>query len=246
MKITQIPMGAHNAQLTCYLQDPCTEMPALDRCPAILIFPGGAYAFCSDREADPVALAFLNAGYNAFVLRYSVSQNCPVEEVYTNAFAEAQEAMDYLHQNAGDLHIDPEQIAVVGFSAGGHLSAMASNNFDKRTYPAVDAADKASCRPDFCLLVYPAYLDGENFQLAPEVKVSSATPPTMMIQAEDDKSYINSSLFYYYALKEAGVPAWMHLYSKGGHGYGLRDTGAAVTDWPDRAEDWFREIGVIE
>ena len=246
MKITQIPMGAHNAQLTCYLQDPCTEMPALDRCPAILIFPGGAYAFCSDREADPVALAFLNAGYNAFVLRYSVSQNCPVEEVYTNAFAEAQEAMDYLHQNAGDLHIDPEQIAVVGFSAGGHLSAMASNNFDKRTYPAVDAADKASCRPDFCLLVYPAYLDGENFQLAPEVKVSSATPPTMMIQAEDDKSYINSSLFYYYALKEAGVPAWMHLYSKGGHGYGLRDTGAAVNEWPDRAEDWFREIGVIE
>ena len=239
-------MGAHNAQLTCYLQDPCTEMPALDRCPAILIFPGGAYAFCSDREADPVALAFLNAGYNAFVLRYSVSQNCPVEEVYTNAFAEAQEAMDYLHQNAGDLHIDPEQIAVVGFSAGGHLSAMASNNFDKRTYPAVDAADKASCRPDFCLLVYPAYLDGENFQLAPEVKVSSATPPTMMIQAEDDKSYINSSLFYYYALKEAGVPAWMHLYSKGGHGYGLRDTGAAVNEWPDRAEDWFREIGVIE
>ena len=246
MKITQIPMGAHNAQLTCYLQDPCTEMPALDRCPAILIFPGGAYAFCSDREADPVALAFLNAGYNAFVLRYSVSQNCPVEEVYTNAFAEAQEAMDYLHQNAGDLHIDPEQIAVVGFSAGGHLSAMASNNFDKRTYPAVDAADKASCRPDFCLLVYPAYLDGENFQLALEVKVSSATPPTMMIQAEDDKSYINSSLFYYYALKEAGVPAWMHLYSKGGHGYGLRDTGAAVNEWPDRAEDWFREIGVIE
>ena len=246
MKITQIPMGAHNAQLTCYLQEPCTEMPALDRCPAILIFPGGAYAFCSDREADPVALAFLNAGYNAFVLRYSVSQNCPVEEVYTNAFAEAQEAMDYLHQNAGDLHIDPEQIAVVGFSAGGHLSAMASNNFDKRTYPAVDAADKASCRPDFCLLVYPAYLDGENFQLAPEVKVSSATPPTMMIQAEDDKSYINSSLFYYYALKEAGVPAWMHLYSKGGHGYGLRDTGAAVNEWPDRAEDWFREIGVIE
>ena len=117
MKITQIPMGAHNAQLTCYLQDPCTEMPALDRCPAILIFPGGAYAFCSDREADPVALAFLNAGYNAFVLRYSVSQNCPVEEVYTNAFAEAQEAMDYLHQNAGDLHIDPARASC---RLGGH------------------------------------------------------------------------------------------------------------------------------
>ena len=103
-----------------------------------------------------------------------------------------------------------------------------------------------SCRPDFCLLVYPAYLDGKDFQLAPEVKVSSSTPPTLLIQAEDDKAYINSSLFYYYALKEAGVPAWMHLYSQGGHGYGLRDTGAAVNEWPDRAEDWFREIGVIE
>ena len=76
--------------------------------------------------------------------------------------------------------------------------------------------------------------------------MTSATPPTMLIQTEDDKSYINSSLFYYYALKEAGIPVWMHLYSKGGHGYGLRDTGAAVNEWPDRAEDWFREIGVIE
>ena len=95
-------------------------------------------------------------------------------------------------------------------------------------------------------IVYPAYLDGENFQLAPELKVSSATPPTMLIQAEDDKSYINSSIFYYYALKEAGVSAWMHLYSQGGHGYGLRDTGASVNEWPDRAEDWFREIGLIE
>lgn len=116
----------------------------------------------------------------------------------------------------------------------------------KRTYPAIDATDKVNCRPDYCLLVYPAYLDGENFQLAPELKVSSATPPTMLIQAEDDKSYINSSIFYYYALKEAGVPAWMHLYSQGGHGYGLRDTGASVNEWPDRAEDWFREIGLIE
>ena len=122
MKITQIPMGTHNAQLTCYLQDPCTEMPALDRCPAILIFPGGAYAFCSDREADPVALAFLNAGYNAFVLRYSVSQNCPVEEVYTNAFAEAQEAMDYCIRTQRPAH-RPGADRVVGFSAGGHLAA---------------------------------------------------------------------------------------------------------------------------
>jgi acetyl esterase/lipase len=159
---------------------------------------------------------------------------------------DVQRAIGYVRANAENLNIDPKRIGVMGFSAGGHLAAMVSNNFLKRTYPAIDATDKVSCRPDYCLLVYPAYLDGENFQLAPELKVSSATPPTMLIQAEDDKSYINSSIFYYYALKEAGVPAWMHLYSQGGHGYGLRDTGASVNEWPDRAEDWFREIGLIE
>lgn len=171
MKITQIPMGAHNAQLTCYLQDPCTEMPALDRCPAILIFPGGAYAFCSDREADPVALAFLNAGYNAFVLRYSVSQNCPVEEVYTNAFAEAQEAMDYLHQNAGDLHIDPEQIAVVGFSAGGHLAASVGT--------------MGRVRPAAMLLGYAVFsVPGKALGMElPDLlqQVDDQTPPTFLL-----------------------------------------------------------------
>lgn len=176
MKITQIPMGAHNAQLTCYLQDPCTEMPALDRCPAILIFPGGAYAFCSDREADPVALAFLNAGYNAFVLRYSVSQNCPVEEVYTNAFAEAQEAMDYLHQNAGDLHIDPEQIAVVGFSAGGHLAASVGT--------------MGRVRPAAMLLGYAVFsVPGKALGMElPDLlqQVDDQTPPAFLFAAQGD------------------------------------------------------------
>ncbi|MDR2917428.1 MAG: S9 family peptidase, partial [Tannerella sp.] len=96
-------------------------------------------------------------------------------------------------------------------------------------------------------LVYPAYLDGEQFgKLAPEIKISPQTPPTMLVQSEDDKSYINSSLFYYYALKEVGVPAVMHLYSDGGHGYGMRDTQATVNEWPDRAETWMRSLGVIE
>ena len=96
------------------------------------------------------------------------------------------------------------------------------------------------------MLVYPAYLDGEKFALAPEIKVTQEVPPTMIVQTEDDKSYVNSSLFYYYALKEAGVPSVLHLYSKGGHGYGLRDTQAAVNEWPDRAEDWLRDLGITE
>ena len=161
------------------------------------------------------------------LLKYRVPRREGLEK-HEAPLQDVQRAIGYVRANAENLNIDPKRIGVMGFSAGGHLAAMVSNNFLKRTYPAIDATDKVSCRPDYCL------------------KVSSATPPTMLIQAEDDKSYINSSIFYYYALKEAGVPAWMHLYSQGGHGYGLRDTGASVNEWPDRAEDWFREIGLIE
>ena len=214
---------------------------------AMVVCPGGGYNILAyDLEGDEVCEWLNDLGVTAVLLKYRVPRRegrakheAPLQDV--------QRAIGYVRAHAAEMDIDPERIGVMGFSAGAHLSAMASNSFQKRTYPRVDAADDVSCRPDFCLLVYPAYLDGKDFQLAPEVKVSSSTPPTLLIQAEDDKAYINSSLFYYYALKEAGVPAWMHLYSQGGHGYGLRDTGAAaVNEWPDRAEDWFREIGVIE
>ena len=213
---------------------------------AMIVCPGGGYNILAyDLEGDEVCEWLNNLGITAVLLKYRVPRREGLEK-HEAPLQDVQRAIGYVRANAENLNIDPKRIGVMGFSAGGHLAAMVSNNFLKRTYPAIDATDKVSCRPDYCLLVYPAYLDGENFQLAPELKVSSATPPTMLIQAEDDKSYINSSIFYYYALKEAGVPAWMHLYSQGGHGYGLRDTGASVNEWPDRAEDWFREIGLIE
>ena len=213
---------------------------------AMIVCPGGGYNILAyDLEGDEVCEWLNNLGITAVLLKYRVPRREGLEK-HEAPLQDVQRAIGYVRANAENLNIDPKRIGVMGFSAGGPLGGMGSNNFLKRTYPAIDATDKVSCRPDYCLLVYPAYLDGENFQLAPELKVSSATPPTMLIQAEDDKSYINSSIFYYYALKEAGVPAWMHLYSQGGHGYGLRDTGASVNEWPDRAEDWFREIGLIE
>ena len=213
---------------------------------AMIVCPGGGYNILAyDLEGDEVCEWLNNLGITAVLLKYRVPRREGLEK-HEAPLQDVQRAIGYVRANAENLNIDPKRIGVMGFSAVGHLFNKVSNNFLKRTYPAIDATDKVSCRPDYCLLVYPAYLDGENFQLAPELKVSSATPPTMLIQAEDDKSYINSSIFYYYALKEAGVPAWMHLYSQGGHGYGLRDTGASVNEWPDRAEDWFREIGLIE
>lgn len=213
---------------------------------AMVVCPGGGYNILAyDLEGDEVCEWLNNLGITAVLLKYRVPRR-EGREKHEAPLQDLQRAISYVRAHAEDMHIDPQRIGVMGFSAGGHLSAMVSNNYEKRTYPVVDEADKVSCRPDFCLLVYPAYLSGENFRLAPDIKVTSATPPTLLIQTEDDKAHINSSLFYYYALKEADVPVWMHLYSKGGHGYGLRDTGAAVNEWPDRAEDWFREIEVIE
>lgn len=213
---------------------------------AVLVCPGGGYNILAyDLEGEEVCEWLNNLGITAVLLKYRVPRR-EGQAKHLAPLQDAQRAMGYVRAHAEEMNIDPHRIGVIGFSAGAHLAATLSTNCSQRSYPLVDDADKLSCRPDFCLLVYPAYLDSTDFRLAPELTVSEETPPTMLIQAEDDKAYINSSLFYYYALKEAAVPAWLHLYSQGGHGYGLRTTGAAVNEWPDRAEDWFREIGAIE
>ena len=212
---------------------------------AMIVCPGGGYNLLAyDLEGDEVCLWLNDLGITAVLLKYRVPRR-EGKEKHEAPLQDLQRAISYIRANAEQLNIDPRRIGVMGFSAGAHLAVMASNSFNHRTYPAIDEIDRISCRPNYCLLVYPSYLDHGNFQLAPEIKVSSRTPPTMLIQTQDDKPHINSSLVYYNALKEADIRVWMHLYNKGGHGYGLRDTGAVVNSWPDRAEDWFHEIGVI-
>ena len=219
--------------------------PGKTKSAAMMVCPGGGYNILAyDMEGTEVCSWLNSIGMTAVLVKYRVPRregrakhDAPLQDV--------QRAISYVRYHADELNINPNQIGVMGFSAGAHLSVMASTLFDTRTYPAVDEADKVSCRPDYCLLVYPAYLSGKNFTLAPDVKISSQIPPTMMIQAEDDKYFVDSSLFYYYALKQAKVPAWLHLYSEGGHGYGLRNTGHAVNEWPLRAADWFKELKLI-
>jgi acetyl esterase/lipase len=137
---------------------------------------------------------------------------------------------------------------VLGFSAGAHLSAALSTHFELRLYDSVDSADEQSCRPDFAVLVYPAYLsDGEeSLAVTPDINVTGQTPPAFIVQAEDDYSYINSSLAYFAALKNAKVPAELHLYAEGGHGYGLRGTDKPVTRWPELVESWLNRIGMTK
>ncbi len=213
---------------------------------AMVICPGGAYELLAhDLEGTEVCEWLNEVGITAVLLKYRVPRRAE-RPMYEAPLQDVQRAISYVRAHSEEFGIDPNRIGVMGFSAGAHLSVMASTAYQERAYPAIDEVDEVSCRPDFCLLVYPAYLSGENFQLAPEIKVTGEVPPTMIIQTEDDKFLIDSSIFYYYALKQANVPAWMHLYSTGGHGYGLRDTGCMVNEWPDRAEDWFQELGLFD
>jgi acetyl esterase/lipase len=214
---------------------------------AVVVCPGGGYTILAmDLEGTEVCQWLNSAGVTAVLLKYRVPARKGLER-YTAALQDAQRALSLARYHASDWHIDPRRIGIMGFSAGGHLSAAASTRFEKRTYEPVDEADQASCRPDFAMLIYPAYLTREHGpELAPDLTVTSNTPPTFIVQAEDDPVHVENSLFYYLALKKAKVPAEMHLFAKGGHGYGLRESGQAVISWPKRAEEWMRGLGVLE
>ena len=169
------------------------------------------------------------------------------------ALEDAQRTVGLVRFHAAEWHIDPHKIGVLGFSAGGHLVAAISTHFAKRLYPAVDAADKESCRPDFAVALYPGHLSAnddrqEVSSLNPDIvtHVTRQTPPTFLLQAEDDHvDNVNDSLAYYIALKKAGVPVEMHLYAQGGHAFGLRRTKFPMTGWPQLVETWLGTIGMI-
>ena len=210
---------------------------------AVLVFPGGGYNILAyDLEGTEVCNWLNSIGINAVLVKYRVPEAANVPR-YEAPLQDAQRAVGYVRSRAADWKIDPKRIGVLGFSAGGHLSALISNNYSERTYPSQDAADAVSCRPDFTILIYPAYIaTGDKLTvIAPELKITSNTPPAFLIQTEDDPVHVENSLVYYRALKDEKVPAEMHLFSTGGHGYGLRpDPQKPVTTWPALAEAWLK------
>lgn len=214
---------------------------------AVLICPGGGYNILAfNKEGTEVAEWLNSIGVTGVVLKYRVPARKDRAR-YAAPLEDAQRALGLVRQRAKEWGIDPARIGVLGFSAGGHLAAALSNNYDQRTYQPVDSADQVSCRPDFAVLVYPAYLVGKDtHQLAPELKVTANTPRTFLVQTEDDHIPVEGSLFYYLALKHAKVPAEMHIYPSGGHGYGLRPSANTVSTWPQRAAQWMRTLGVLE
>lgn len=212
----------------------------------IIVNPGGGYNILAyNLEGTEICKRFNSHGVNCVLVKYRVPRRKGLEK-HQAPLQDLQRAIAYTRSHAGEWKIDPNRIGVMGFSAGAHLAAMASNSYAERTYPQVDNFDNASLRPDFCVLIYPAYLDGENFSISPELKVTEKTPPTFIVQTQDDHRLLNSSLFYYYALKEAKAPVAMSLYPSGGHGYGLRNTGDLVNEWPFRVMSWLHDIKMVE
>ena len=215
--------------------------------PAVVVFPGGSYRILAiDLEGTEVCDWLNSIGVNCALLKYRVPETGPFPKSEA-ALQDAQRAIGVVRQHAAEWHIDPKRVGVLGFSAGGHLAAAVSTHYEQRLYPAVDAADQLSCRPDFSLIIYPGYLAlaEKNFEFSPDIPVTASTPPAFLVQAEDDSVHVENAVEYFMALKKAGVPAELHTYAQGGHGYGLRPTEKPVTRWPQLASLWLHTIGVL-
>jgi acetyl esterase/lipase len=222
---------------------------------AVLVLPGGGYQILAiDLEGTEVCDWLTSRGVTCVLLKYRVpgEGRYPKSGAFPHspqALEDAQRAMGLVRLHAQDWGVDPHKIGVLGFSAGGHLAVAMSTHYLKRVYSAVDAVDHESCRPDFAVVLYPGHLwlDTDPPRLNPDIRVTHETPATFLLQAENDPvDNIKNSLVYFAALKSAGVPAEMHIYGEGGHGFGLRPTKFPITEWPQLVEKWMRMIGVVK
>jgi acetyl esterase/lipase len=227
---------------------------------AVVVFPGGGYQILAiDLEGTEVCNWLTSSGITCVLLKYRVPGLRPYPKAaypesgpYPQspiALEDAQRAVGLVRFHASEWRIDPRRIGVLGFSAGGHMVAALSTHFDHRLYPPVDAADKVSCRPDFAVALYPGHLSRANNSIAlnPDIRshITGQTPPTFLLQNEDDHvDRVEDALSYYAALKKAGVPVEMHLYAQGGHAFGLRRTKFPATAWPQLVETWLQGIGM--
>jgi acetyl esterase/lipase len=214
---------------------------------AVIVMPGGGYQILAmDLEGTEVCEWLNSIGVTAVLLKYRVPAKAGTPRAAA-PLQDAQRALGLIRYHARDWGLDPDRIGALGFSAGAHLAAALSNHFEKRTYEPVDEADLMNCRPDFVALIYPGLLTEKNAgkELAPDMKTLAGATPTLLVQAEDDPVHVENSLLYYAALKDAKVAAEMHLFAKGGHGYGLRRTPTPVTNLPVLAENWLRSLDVL-
>jgi acetyl esterase/lipase len=227
---------------------------------AVIVMPGGGFQELAIGLEGTEACDWLtSAGITCVLLKYRVPSapyvwQCKCRphdlELSVPSLQDAQRTLGLVRDRAASWGIDPHKIGVLGFSAGGSLVAEISARFNKRVYPPVDAADKASCRPDFAIAIYPGHLALAKNSIALNPTIAShitpKTPPTFLLQNEDDNvDEVEDALSYYMGLKKAGVPVELHSYAHGGHAFGLRKTKLPVSGWPHLVEAWLVGLGII-
>lgn len=221
--------------------------PAKDTGATVIICPGGGHHILAyDLEGTEVAEWLNSIGVTGVLLKYRVPFRDP-QRRWGAAVQDAQRAVSVVRSRAAEWKLDPERIGVLGFSAGGQTAALASLFGEERQYDPLDDADQASPRPNFAVLVYTGGLfDKDQNSLLPKAKVTGSAPPMFLAHAQDDPVPAANSLLLALALKEAGVPAELHLYAKGGHGFGLRPTDDPCTRWPARCAEWLESQGLLK
>lgn len=222
-------------------------VPAQPNGVAVVIVPGGGFGIlASEHEGSELATWFRDRGIVAGVLQHRCPTN-KLEKPWEFPAWDTQRAISLVRQKAADLGVQPDKVGLFGFSAGGQVALIATTN--ARLYPAGDAIDQASARPDFLMLCYAWKIlaDGSTTELKPEIHIDAQTPPTFLAQAYDDPgSLAEGSTLAFLALRKAKVPAELHIYSTGGHGFGLRPNATqAPGDWPGRLEGWLRARGLL-
>ncbi len=236
-------------QMHVLLPDPAKANGA-----AVLVCPGGGFNILAwDLEGTEVGEWLNSLGYAAIVVKYRVptgklgteiDETTSLPKSVLGPVADAQRAVSLTRSHAAAWKIDSARIGILGFSAGGHVAATTATLGDKRVYTPADEADRQNCAPNFALLIYPGGLTGKDSgSLRPHLKVTAATPPMFLLMAQDDRVGCENCIAMFSELQRAKVPAEIHVFTHGGHGYGLRKTETPVTCWSDQAGDWMKAMG---
>ena len=211
---------------------------------AVVVFPGGGYNILAwDHEGRQIAQWLNTIGVHAFVVTYRVPRRDG--DFAMPPLQDAQRAIRLVRHRAAELQIDPDRIGALGFSAGGNLTVNLGTRYAEETYSKVDDSDEISCRPNFMIPIYAAYLGSQDNDrvISKDLRLSADTPPAFMAVTQDDKNRGIHSAELFAALTRAGVKAEVHVYTKGGHGYGIRPGNDPVSKWHHHCENWMRTMG---
>jgi len=230
--VTQV----HNPSLTVYLPPKEKATGA-----GVVICPGGGHRVLAiEHEGYDVAKWLNSIGVAGFVLKYRLARTEGSKyKVEDHALADARRAIRLVRSRAGEWGVDPARVGMMGFSAGGEVTALAGTRFEASSEATSDPVDRLSSRPDFLVLVYPG--------VRPEkLTITKETPPTFLTVADDDRGSAQSTAGIYLALKKAGVSGELHVFARGGHGFGMRDNHVPASSWPTRLHEWMADRGLLK